>query len=199
MSRSFNWPTWACGARCQQQLFWKKRVHFEPVRSALWLTVSFQSQGVPLLPLTPFAAPCLPFLIPQPRLPSVRNIFRLWTVAGLYCRHYIWAKLNTLFIPTEKENPYEDVDLKRKSLGRKSCLLESSRSWTTMDRKLNSPPQVCHACWDPQHCFSIVNISHMFSCGDVYPPHWLSMLNPGQDHLEKPCTSFVALQETWYV
>ncbi|XP_056268347.1 suppression of tumorigenicity 5 protein isoform X1 [Pseudoliparis swirei] len=35
----------------------------------------------------------------------------------------------------EKENPYEDVDLKRKSLGRKSCL-------TTMDRKLNSPPQL---------------------------------------------------------
>ncbi|XP_070711921.1 DENN domain-containing protein 2B [Pempheris klunzingeri] len=34
----------------------------------------------------------------------------------------------------EKENPYEDVDLKRKSLGRKS--------WTTMDRKLNSPPQL---------------------------------------------------------
>ncbi|KAM9860940.1 DENN domain-containing protein 2B isoform 1-T2 [Aulostomus maculatus] len=42
----------------------------------------------------------------------------------------------------EKENPYEDVDLKRRSLGRKSCLLESSRSWTTMDRKLNSPPQL---------------------------------------------------------
>uniref|UniRef100_A0A671VFA0 DENN domain containing 2B n=1 Tax=Sparus aurata TaxID=8175 RepID=A0A671VFA0_SPAAU len=41
-----------------------------------------------------------------------------------------------------KENPYEDVDLKRKSLGRKSCLLGSSRSWTTMDRKLNSPPQL---------------------------------------------------------
>uniref|UniRef100_A0A3P8SL68 DENN domain containing 2B n=1 Tax=Amphiprion percula TaxID=161767 RepID=A0A3P8SL68_AMPPE len=39
----------------------------------------------------------------------------------------------------EKENPYEDVDLKRKSLGRKS---ESNRSWTTMDRKLNSPPQL---------------------------------------------------------
>lgn len=42
----------------------------------------------------------------------------------------------------EKENPYEDVDLKRKSLGRKSCLVESNRSWTTMDRKLNSPPQL---------------------------------------------------------
>ncbi|XP_026234260.1 suppression of tumorigenicity 5 protein [Anabas testudineus] len=42
----------------------------------------------------------------------------------------------------EKENPYEDVDLKRKSLGRKTCLLESSRSWSTMDRKLNSPPQL---------------------------------------------------------
>uniref|UniRef100_A0A3B5BB81 DENN domain containing 2B n=1 Tax=Stegastes partitus TaxID=144197 RepID=A0A3B5BB81_9TELE len=39
----------------------------------------------------------------------------------------------------EKENPYEDVDLKRKSLGRK---LESNRSWTNMDRKLNSPPQL---------------------------------------------------------
>ncbi|KAM3877170.1 DENN domain-containing protein 2B [Diretmus argenteus] len=43
----------------------------------------------------------------------------------------------------EKENPYEDVDLKRRSLGRKSCLLpETNRSWTTMDRKLNSPPQL---------------------------------------------------------
>uniref|UniRef100_A0A8C5D575 UDENN domain-containing protein n=1 Tax=Gouania willdenowi TaxID=441366 RepID=A0A8C5D575_GOUWI len=34
----------------------------------------------------------------------------------------------------EKENPYEDVDLKRRSLGRKS--------WTTMDRKLNAPPEL---------------------------------------------------------
>ncbi|XP_034046915.1 suppression of tumorigenicity 5 protein isoform X2 [Thalassophryne amazonica] len=43
----------------------------------------------------------------------------------------------------EKENPYEDVDLKRRSLGRKSCpLMESNRSWTTPDRKLNSPPQL---------------------------------------------------------
>ncbi|XP_020513206.2 suppression of tumorigenicity 5 protein [Labrus bergylta] len=42
----------------------------------------------------------------------------------------------------EKENPYEDVDLKQRSLGRKSCLSESSRSWTTIDRKLNSPPQL---------------------------------------------------------
>uniref|UniRef100_G3PSS5 DENN domain containing 2B n=1 Tax=Gasterosteus aculeatus aculeatus TaxID=481459 RepID=G3PSS5_GASAC len=42
----------------------------------------------------------------------------------------------------EKENPYEDVDLKRKSFGRKSCLLEGNRSWSTMDRKLNSPPQL---------------------------------------------------------
>ncbi|XP_061526916.1 suppression of tumorigenicity 5 protein isoform X1 [Phycodurus eques] len=42
----------------------------------------------------------------------------------------------------EKENPYEDVDLKRRSLGRKTCHLESSRSWTAMDRKHNSPPQL---------------------------------------------------------
>ncbi|XP_077419225.1 DENN domain-containing protein 2B isoform X1 [Vanacampus margaritifer] len=41
----------------------------------------------------------------------------------------------------EKENPYEDVDLKRRSLGRKTHL-ESSRSWTAMDRKQNSPPQL---------------------------------------------------------
>uniref|UniRef100_A0A8C6T607 DENN domain containing 2B n=1 Tax=Neogobius melanostomus TaxID=47308 RepID=A0A8C6T607_9GOBI len=47
----------------------------------------------------------------------------------------------TLF-PTEKENPYEDVDLKRRSLGRKSCFTESSRSWSAADRKLNSPPQL---------------------------------------------------------
>ncbi|XP_056134987.1 suppression of tumorigenicity 5 protein isoform X2 [Lampris incognitus] len=40
----------------------------------------------------------------------------------------------------EKENPYEDVDLKRRSLLRKSCLVpENKRS---MDRKLNSPPQL---------------------------------------------------------
>ncbi|XP_040900776.1 suppression of tumorigenicity 5 protein [Toxotes jaculatrix] len=41
----------------------------------------------------------------------------------------------------EKENPYEDVDLKRKSLDRRLCLLGSNRS-RTMDRKLNSPPQL---------------------------------------------------------
>ncbi|XP_057688002.1 suppression of tumorigenicity 5 protein isoform X2 [Corythoichthys intestinalis] len=42
----------------------------------------------------------------------------------------------------EKENPYEDVDLKRRSLVRKTCHLESSRSWTAIDRKENSPPQL---------------------------------------------------------
>ncbi|XP_062326620.1 suppression of tumorigenicity 5 protein isoform X2 [Osmerus eperlanus] len=43
----------------------------------------------------------------------------------------------------EKENPYEDVDLKRRSLGRKSRLApESNRTWTSTDRKLNSPPQL---------------------------------------------------------
>ncbi|XP_014855490.1 PREDICTED: suppression of tumorigenicity 5 protein [Poecilia mexicana] len=42
----------------------------------------------------------------------------------------------------EKENPYEDVDLKRRSLSRKSGLSENSRSWAAMDRKLNSPPQL---------------------------------------------------------
>uniref|UniRef100_A0A8C7FZB9 DENN domain containing 2B n=1 Tax=Oncorhynchus kisutch TaxID=8019 RepID=A0A8C7FZB9_ONCKI len=41
----------------------------------------------------------------------------------------------------EKENPYEDVDLKRRSLGRKNRLVpESSRTWTS--QKLNSPPQL---------------------------------------------------------
>ncbi|KAJ3593980.1 hypothetical protein NHX12_006312 [Muraenolepis orangiensis] len=41
----------------------------------------------------------------------------------------------------EKENPYEDVDLKRRSLVRKSCMLpESNRS--SMERTLNSPPQL---------------------------------------------------------
>lgn len=43
------------------------------------------------------------------------------------------------FLSAEKENPYEDVDLKRKSLGRK---LEANRSWTAMDKKQSSPPQV---------------------------------------------------------
>lgn len=86
---------------------------------------------------TPFTAPSLPFLTPQPRLSSVENILCSWTVVS-FTTDII---LKAYFIPTEKENPYEDVDLKRKSLGRK---LESSRSWTTMDRKLNSPPQVSH-------------------------------------------------------
>uniref|UniRef100_A0A8C7FX35 DENN domain containing 2B n=1 Tax=Oncorhynchus kisutch TaxID=8019 RepID=A0A8C7FX35_ONCKI len=41
----------------------------------------------------------------------------------------------------QKENPYEDVDLKRRSLGRKNRLVpESSRTWTS--QKLNSPPQL---------------------------------------------------------
>ncbi|XP_061598787.1 suppression of tumorigenicity 5 protein [Cololabis saira] len=42
----------------------------------------------------------------------------------------------------EKENPYEDVDLKRRGLARNPRLSESSRSWSVMDRKLNSPPQL---------------------------------------------------------
>uniref|UniRef100_A0A4W5KN00 DENN domain containing 2B n=1 Tax=Hucho hucho TaxID=62062 RepID=A0A4W5KN00_9TELE len=41
----------------------------------------------------------------------------------------------------EKENPYEDVDLKRRSLSRKNRLVpESNRVWTS--QKLNSPPQL---------------------------------------------------------
>uniref|UniRef100_A0A8C7WAA1 DENN domain containing 2B n=1 Tax=Oncorhynchus mykiss TaxID=8022 RepID=A0A8C7WAA1_ONCMY len=41
----------------------------------------------------------------------------------------------------EKENPYEDVDPKRRSLGRKNRLVpESNRTWTS--QKLNSPPQL---------------------------------------------------------
>lgn len=69
----------------------------------------------------------------------------------------------TYFIPTEKENPYEDVDLKRKSLGRKSCLLlESSRSWTTMDRKLNSPPQVSLYAYSGINSITAVNITYVF-------------------------------------
>uniref|UniRef100_A0A8C7WAE8 DENN domain containing 2B n=1 Tax=Oncorhynchus mykiss TaxID=8022 RepID=A0A8C7WAE8_ONCMY len=40
-----------------------------------------------------------------------------------------------------KENPYEDVDPKRRSLGRKNRLVpESNRTWTS--QKLNSPPQL---------------------------------------------------------
>uniref|UniRef100_A0A668ANG1 DENN domain containing 2B n=1 Tax=Myripristis murdjan TaxID=586833 RepID=A0A668ANG1_9TELE len=50
---------------------------------------------------------------------------------------------NTYEDIVEKENPYEDVDPRGRSLGRKSCLLpESSRSWASMDRKLSSPPQL---------------------------------------------------------
>uniref|UniRef100_A0A6Q2XY16 UDENN domain-containing protein n=1 Tax=Esox lucius TaxID=8010 RepID=A0A6Q2XY16_ESOLU len=41
----------------------------------------------------------------------------------------------------KKENPYEDVDLKRRSLGRKNHLLpECNRTWSS--QKLNSPPQL---------------------------------------------------------
>uniref|UniRef100_A0A8C8CBN3 UDENN domain-containing protein n=1 Tax=Oncorhynchus tshawytscha TaxID=74940 RepID=A0A8C8CBN3_ONCTS len=41
----------------------------------------------------------------------------------------------------EKENPYEDVDPKRRSLGQKNRLVpESNRTWTS--QKLNSPPQL---------------------------------------------------------
>uniref|UniRef100_A0A8C7YWL9 DENN domain containing 2B n=1 Tax=Oryzias sinensis TaxID=183150 RepID=A0A8C7YWL9_9TELE len=50
--------------------------------------------------------------------------------------------LKSVLVSTEKENPYEDVDLRRKNLGRKSGLLESKRSWKSMDRKTNSPPQL---------------------------------------------------------
>lgn len=83
---------------------------------------------------------CLLFLTLHPCLSSVEkhplpmNQFVAW-LPTLYLSYVKY------FITTEKENPYEDVDLKRKSLGRKS-LSESSRSWTTVERKLNSPPQV---------------------------------------------------------
>ncbi|KAG7276675.1 hypothetical protein CRUP_032024 [Coryphaenoides rupestris] len=42
---------------------------------------------------------------------------------------------NTYEDIVEKENPYEDVDLKRRSLVRKSCLLpEGNRAWSSMER-----------------------------------------------------------------
>ena len=65
-----------------------------------------------------------------------------------------------LICSTEKENPYEDVDLKRKSLVRKSCLFpEGDRSWSSMERKLNSPPQVQPAGSTQQVLF--------FCCGEM--------------------------------
>ncbi|XP_030649572.1 DENN domain-containing protein 2B isoform X1 [Chanos chanos] len=51
-------------------------------------------------------------------------------------------------VESMKENPYEDVDLKGRNLGRKSRLLPErscdslNRIWTPQDRRLNAPPQL---------------------------------------------------------
>lgn len=76
----------------------------------------------------------LPALTPEPNQ-SLIEYYPLFTTSHK-------MTLNLFFVFTEKENPYEDVDLKRRSLSRKSGLSENSRSWAAMDRKLNSPPQV---------------------------------------------------------
>uniref|UniRef100_A0A3B5LUS5 DENN domain containing 2B n=1 Tax=Xiphophorus couchianus TaxID=32473 RepID=A0A3B5LUS5_9TELE len=76
----------------------------------------------------------LPALTPEPNQ-SLIEYYPLFTTSYK-------VTLNLFFVFTEKENPYEDVDLKRRSLSRKSGLSENSRSWAAMDRKLNSPPQL---------------------------------------------------------
>ncbi|RXM27165.1 Suppression of tumorigenicity 5 protein [Acipenser ruthenus] len=48
-------------------------------------------------------------------------------------------------VESPKENPYEDVDLKGRSLGRKSKLSSENslhRMWTPQDRKYTTPPQL---------------------------------------------------------
>uniref|UniRef100_A0A8C8GKS9 UDENN domain-containing protein n=1 Tax=Oncorhynchus tshawytscha TaxID=74940 RepID=A0A8C8GKS9_ONCTS len=78
---------------------------------------SASEESAPLLPITP-----APNMMRNLTKDGNLNLFSK-------CRH------------TEKENPYEDVDLKRRSLGRKNRLVpESSRTWTS--QKLNSPPQL---------------------------------------------------------
>lgn len=146
VSRSFSWAHWGLRGPMPTVTVLKKGSPLEPAGSDLWLT--FHDSSLlrltigPLVPPTPFTA--IFFALFDPTASSAL----CWKTASVHRRllAYILSELHwTLhFIPTEKENPYEDVDLKRKSLGRKSCLLDSNRSWSNMDRKLNSPPQVTH-------------------------------------------------------
>uniref|UniRef100_A0A669CL52 DENN domain containing 2B n=1 Tax=Oreochromis niloticus TaxID=8128 RepID=A0A669CL52_ORENI len=80
--------------------------------------------------------------LPSTPAPSTTRTAKTEGSAPIRIQDSCTSTVNTHFIPTEKENPYEDVDLKRRSLGRTSRLLENNRSWSVMDRKLNSPPQL---------------------------------------------------------
>lgn len=134
----------------------EKRSSLEPVGGDLWLT--FQDSSLFRLAIgRPSCAPdtlyCPLFILFDPSALSAfcqKQSLSMNQLLAWLTLHLTFIKY---FIPTEKENPYEDVDLKRKSLGRKSCLLESNRSWTTMDKKLNSPPQVSHM---TLHCFPVL-------------------------------------------
>lgn len=160
VSRSFSWAHWVLQGPVPTVTVLKNGSSLEPAGSDLCLTFLDSS----LLRLTIGRPPCAADTPNCPPLtlfdPSVSSVFS-WKTPSVY-RHVL-ALLQPLhlsyidFIPTEKENPYEDVDLKRKSMGRKSCLLESNRSWTTTDRKLNSPPQVTH---NPAG----INSPNVFSC-----------------------------------
>uniref|UniRef100_A0A8C7WCS6 DENN domain containing 2B n=1 Tax=Oncorhynchus mykiss TaxID=8022 RepID=A0A8C7WCS6_ONCMY len=91
------------------------------------------SNGLPPCSASEESPPLLP-TTPAPNM--TQNLTKDWAAAVILdlnlfskCRH------------TEKENPYEDVDPKRRSLGRKNRLVpESNRTWTS--QKLNSPPQL---------------------------------------------------------
>lgn len=135
----------------------EKRSSLQAVGNDLWLTFQdsslFRLTTVSLLvPLTPSPALCFTFSNPSSLSISCQkqslsmNQWLVWLLT-LYLSYIQY------FFPTEKENPYEDVDLKRKILGRKSCLLESSRSWTAMDKKLSSPPQVSQKSQSTALCY----------------------------------------------
>lgn len=99
----------------------------QPSECDLWLTF-WTNVPEPLCQVT--VVPQVPLLL----MPFVTVRSARYTLGCAFKSFYLSTNISF----TEKENPYEDVDLKRKSLGQK---LEISRSWT-MDKKLSSPPQV---------------------------------------------------------
>ena len=143
VSRSFSWAQRSLWGPVPIVTVFKKGSSLEPAGSDLWLTFHDSSLFSPST-WRPSNAPWHPLSAPVYPLWALSFICLLSKTASFHEELLaVVLTLDSFFVYTEKENPYEDVDLKRKSFGRKAGLLVSS-SCSTMDRKLNSPPQVSH-------------------------------------------------------
>lgn len=99
-----------------------------------------------------------------------------------------WFQL-VYFLSTEKENPYEDVDLKRKSLGRK---LDTTRSWTAMDKKQSAPPQVSSSLRSSKCPVPFVFLS---VGGTLLAVMWIAVPNSSVNHIHWALN----LAELWWI